>query len=554
MRRILFSFWLMIISSVVFAETHPSYQFFGLEGVLLSNAENAIAENEKTAKTKHINIVKVVNNSLQPYGYFRAHVSIVKNNQTVKVYVKKGEAIRFSKIDITIEGAGRDNPELNKFKNNFPIKVNDEFNAPKYQDAKTEFFRISNNQGYIHANFTKTEVLIDLPHYRASMILHLQTGERYYYGNTFFGKSPYADSFLQRFIPYHQDEPISNQRLMNLQQSMSESFYFQDVSITPKIEQAQNRHIPIFIETSTPKSQKYAAAIGYGTFTGPRLTASANFRRLTNTGQHADLQLRLSSIITGFTGKYYIPGSNPLEDKWFFGGNYQRFEPKGGKSTSKTIFVGFIKKWQNVTNNVSLNFLNEHYRTQTLPYTTSNSLYPSYNLAYRNVDNLILPTKGVALNLTVQGASSQFFSTTSFLQTDLRVRGVYSPFSFARIVAKGEFGYTVANDLYHLPLTMRFFAGGLDSIRGFADSSIGPGRYLQVASLEYQNRVIDNWWGAIFYDTGTATNHYGSPLNTGVGVGVIYQSFIGPIRLYGAQAISKQDKPYSFEFSIGPEF
>ncbi len=543
--------------SPVFAKTQTDFKIIGLNDELLGNVQNALTALKKP-NSSMLQITKQVRAALEPYGYFKAQIKVMtqpqQQNQLITIIVDKGEPLRITTIDVEVLGAGRDNMELMKFEHDFPIKVGDIFQAHAYTEVKTEFFRIANNQGYIRAYFESNNVVIDLQQYRATLILHLQTGERYYFGKTKFSRNPYDDQFLARFIPYQQTDAFSNQKLIHLQESMSESFYFKRVAITPDFEHIEDHHVPVAIEVEPPKAQRYAAAIGYGTYTGPRLTLTSNFRRLTDTGQHADIQLRLSSILTGATAKYYIPGRNPIEDKWFFGANLQRFYPRNGKSLSHTIFAGYSKKIGDFFSNLSLNFLQERYTTEQIPYMHRNLLYPNLNISYKKVDDVLRPSFGKAVNFTVSGASSSILSTTSYVQGDLQLRFVYSPASFSRIIGKGEFGYTVAQHLDSLPLSMRFFAGGLGSIRGFPDSNIGPGKYLQLASLEYQNKVINNWWGALFYDIGTATNHFGMPLNKGAGVGVIYQSFIGPVRLYVARAISKPSKPFSVDFSIGPEF
>jgi translocation and assembly module TamA len=128
-----------------------------------------------------------------------------------------------------------------------------------------------------------------------------------------------------------------------------------------------------------------------------------------------------------------------------------------------------------------------------------------------------------------------------------------SPTSLSRVIIRGDLGYTVVNDLARLPLTLRFLAGGLGSVRGYAFGSIGPGRYLETASAEYQHVIYGNFSGALFYDVGTATNHFNDVLLRGEGVGIVYNSIIGPIQVYVARAMSKPGKPLSIEFNIGPD-
>ena len=140
------------------------------------------------------------------------------------------------------------------------------------------------------------------------------------------------------------------------------------------------------------------------------------------------------------------------------------------------------------------------------------------------------------------------------MQSELKAKYILSPFRFARITLRGDVGYTMVSHLNQLPLTMRFFAGGLNSIRGYGESSIGPGKYLQVGSFEYQNHVVGHFSLAAFYDFGTASDHWNMNYKKSVGAGVVYQSLVGPIKLYVANAITNPKHPWGVEFSIGPEF
>ncbi len=83
--------------------------------------------------------------------------------------------------------------------------------------------------------------------------------------------------------------------------------------------------------------------------------------------------------------------------------------------------------------------------------------------------------------------------------------------------------------------------GGDRSIRGYKYKSIAP-KYangdlkgaskLITGSLEYQYNVTGKWWGAVFVDSGEAVSDIRrSDFKTGTGVGVRWESPVGPIKL-----------------------
>lgn len=499
--------------------------------------------------------------ALQPYGYFHAKIQsqLLKKeeNFTASFTVQPGKPINITQLDINISGPGKNNPQLKQFIQHFPLKIGQVFTTKNYEKAKEDFYQAANQRGYVKSFFSTNKIIIDVEKNRLAIIIHLETGEQFYFGNVHFSHQAdhYSDDFLQRFVAPLKDQPFSSEKLLQLQGDMSGSYYFQQLFVTPDFDQAnESRQIPVHMDVTAPKSKKYNVGLGYGTLTGPRLTAGASFRQLTNTGQHVDMQLKLSPVLSGLAAKYYIPGKNPINDQWLIGLNYQRFLPKNGSSTSSMLEAGYLTKTEHTQTHAALTFLLENYKVKNLAPEKTQLLYPNFNFNYSQSNDVILPTFGKSLNLTLRGASKSFLSSDSFLQAEIKAKYFFSPFDFSHVIFRTDLGYTLTKNLHALPLTMRFFAGGLNSIRGYADSSIGPGRYLYSGSVEYQNQIKNNWWGAIFYDAGTATDHFGTPLFKGAGVGVLYQSSIGPIKLYLAKTLQQPKKHYSVELSIGPEF
>ena len=82
--------------------------------------------------------------------------------------------------------------------------------------------------------------------------------------------------------------------------------------------------------------------------------------------------------------------------------------------------------------------------------------------------------------------------------------------------------------------------GGSQSVRGYSFGSIGipqadaivRGRYITVGSVEFRHRVVENWWAAVFYDTGGVADSFsGIDRVNGYGAGVRWRSPLGPINL-----------------------
>ncbi len=254
---------------------------------------------------------------------------------------------------------GKDNPDIQAFIKKFPIVKDQRLIID--EKAKETFFEVVNNQGYLKAKLDKKEILIDTKNHAANIFLEMNTGPIYYFGKISYSQSAYASSFLKRFNTIQEGQPFSSLKLLQFQQDLSSSRYFKNVSVTPQFNQTLQNNVPTKVDITLPKSQQYNIGAGYGTFTGPRLTLGMDMRRIGDAGQRLTAQLKISSVLSGLSAKYYIPGENPLTDQYTLGLNVQRFLPKNGESLSETLSAAYVKQQDLWQHTVSLNALNDLY-------------------------------------------------------------------------------------------------------------------------------------------------------------------------------------------------
>ena len=322
----------------------------------------------------------------------------------------------------------------------------------------------------------------------------------------------------------------------------------------PKTKHTVNNEVPINIELKPTFAKRYSVGAGYGTFTGPRINLAADYARIGARGQHLKFRLKLSRVLKRLSTEYFIPGHDPLTEKYVLGAHIEKFVPDNGESTLKGLSVSKIINLNDWHHTISLKYLDTRYRVENDPSETSRALYPDYTVSWVKSNDLINPSFATSISIGIRGATEHIISFTNFIQADIKAKQIFSPTKYSKVILRGSLGYTLVNDLSVFPLTLRYFTGGINSIRGYDYSSIGPGKYLETASIELQHKLVGNISGAVFYDIGTATDHFNDTLKKSVGVGLIYNSIVGPVRFYAAKPLADPGTSLGFEFSIGPEF
>ena len=130
-------------------------------------------------------------------------------------------------------------------------------------------------------------------------------------------------------------------------------------------------------------------------------------------------------------------------------------------------------------------------------------------------------------------------------------------------------GYAWVPRHQKLPIQEGFYAGGLNSVRGYLEDSLGPknngvptgGKVLLVNNLEFRYdlyRQLVN--GVLFFDAGNAWDSHNnvtlSSIRTSAGSGLRLVTPVGPIRLDYAWILGrKQEEPNGkFYISVGRVF
>ena len=552
-----------------------TFSIKGIEGDLLNNVERrmnifhkTISENptNEAIKQFHAQANEQIKLALQPFGFYKPEITSdlkqTADNWRATYTIYPGPPLSITQLDLRLIGPGEANLALINLLANFPLNQGDILNIQKYQSAKKTLFDQAQHQGFLDAIFSKQEVIVDLNSYTATVHLYLQTGQQYFFGEVHFAPSVIDDELLYRYIPFQPGQPYSTTHILSLQEALGSSGYFSSVKIEPQLEATEQQFVPITVFTEPAKSQVLSFGAGYGTDTGARLSASSHWRRLNAKGHSVLANAFISENTNVLRTKYIIPGNHPVTSQYELSANLfdlklPRSNSQGGRLTAAHVTTQ--EQWQRT---IAINALHERFfdadgRRRLEAKQATTLLYPS--ITWKNIvaDNRIFPNHGHSIEFTVLGGSSVSKNRFYFAQAQASSKVVRSYFDQnLRLLLRASGGVSFVDDIENLPPSLRLYAGGEQSVRGYTYNSLGSGRYKAVASAELQFRLNEDWYLATFFDIGNVSNDISSMFkntNRGIGAGIIRKTPLGSIRVGVAQGIDAKNKPIRFIFSMGAD-
>lgn len=507
-----------------------------------------------------------IKTALQVYGYFRASVISELHQQddawVATYHVVPGVPIRITRVDVSIEGVGQDNVALKKAVADFPVRSGQVLNQAKYDAARDDLFRTAIQQGFLDARFVKREVKVDLAKYVVTITLQLKSGQRYYFGTVRYNATGGMNAeFLSHYVKFKPGQPYNPAQLLQLQSALSDSGLFRSVEVSPQKSEAKDNHVPVVIAITPRERHQWRFGLGYATDTGPR--GSIHYNQLVGSnGDMFETRLLKSQITKSISVGYTIPLADPINDQLNVGVRYSDEIVDDRESVISRLSVSQTSLWRGWQRLVSLNYDREIYTISGEPEATGRALYPVLSLTRIEADNRINTRNGSRMYFEVRGGNKNLLSDTNYAQIRIGLKWIHSLNDASKVILRGDFGSTNVAYLDELPLSQRFFAGGDNSVRGYAYNSLGPkdafghvvgGKHLIVGSVQYNHHIAGNWSGAIFYDIGNAVNSMGDPLVAGTGFGFRWDSPVGPVRIDFAWALDKPTDRFRLHVVIGPD-
>ena len=565
--------FLLVFSSVTaFGADQLDVRIKPSNAALKANIEGYVGDlgerDERALERFSVGAVEQAQKAAQALGYYQAQIETeIKtsgNAPRLVLHVQPGEPIHLRNVTLRIDGPAS---QLKAFKlpKSDALKTGAVLNHGHYDDAKRLIQNQAARYGFFNGRFTTQRLSVDPRAGVADIELVYDSGPRFSLGKvSFSGDAPFDDDLLKRMVPFKENTPYDSELIAELNQAMQASGYFEGVRVDATPTSAQGQVIPVEVQLETRKPRTMGLGLGYSTDVGPRAKANWTRHWVNAQGHSYGAEMELSAPRQNVGLWYDVPLDPPLTDKLRFAGGYQYEEIADTDSLSKLLTVGpewhskLPSGWERV---ISLKWQREEYRLGN-DAGLSTLLMPGISYSYLRSDNRIDPRNGYRLQFDTQVAKEGLGSDANLVYGTALVKGLTTVWQNHRFLGRVQVGGSATNGYKSIPPSLRFFAGGDQSVRGYDYQSLSPensdgdkigGRYMVSASAEYQYSIAEKWRIATFVDQGNSFNNLELPsLKTGVGIGIRWVSPVGPLRLDLAHALD-DDGGIRLHFSMGPE-
>ena len=569
-RRILFC-GLLVLPLVSFADS-LKLEITGAEGALLENLRQGVslaAESCEAPAWRVRSLLKRADRELQraarALGHYRLQVaekSLQREGDCwqARIQVQPGEVVRIGRMELQISGDAERDPVFSRIVQRPSLQPGRPLNHGEYERLKQDLERLALERGYLEARFKTRELRVDPAAGTADIRLHFESGPRYRVSRLNLQQETYDPELLERYLTLREGDPYDSGKLNAMQKALSDSGYFERVSVRPDLAGATDGEIRVDVELEPRKATAYRFGIGVATDTGPRLSAAYERRRINRYGHRLSLSTQLSPADSSLKAEYLIPYNTPHTQQIGIEAAYRHQDTAAALSDSYILGLrelGTRGGWNEVR---ALEWISEESDIDG-QVVDATLLVPSITWSRTRADDRMRPQKGHRLNLNLRGAVSALLSDTSFFQASAGFKWI-NRLGSGRLLLRGEAGLTEVQAFEKLPASYRFFAGGDQSVRGYEYRSLAPrdsngrvegGRYLLSGSIEYEHPVTRDWSVAAFVDAGDAFDSLNTDLRHSLGFGVRWQSPVGPVRLDLAFPSDTREDDFRIHFSMGPD-
>ena len=493
----------------------------------------ALCNHDLSIKTKEKMAETATKKALKPFGYFTPTLRWTHTPDWT-VHIQPGPPLLIINSTLTITGPGK---QRLSHLNTLPLIPNNQrLDTHQYQQIKLSLLTKARAAGYLDARVNHSYLSLTPDKYIGYAHFVLETGPHSVFGKISWDTSPLSSDFLRKFIHFSPGSSFSTQALDTLQYNLSNYGYFSKIQVLPQPN--QHRSVPIHIKLTPAAPHQYLLGMGYDSDNGLQILTGVKWRYLNPQGHQLKFSTRLGNNDSRFTLNYLIPYPNPLHDKINLEATIQtQLKQPSGESHFVNLSAHFWHHRKHSRYHASLSHTREHSFPINEPSFVSHLLYPEFEWIYSK-QHIGTVSYSSRFNTLIRASNKHFISSLSFTQWKINGQYHLGTGKLWQLWLSGSLGQTYSTD--ELPLSLQFYAGGAQSLRGYAYRSIGPNKTLQLSSLSILRAIKPHWYASAFVDVGNVSSHFTRHLKKSAGLGLVWQFPVGSARLSIAHPIHDQ--------------
>lgn len=558
---------LLLISLSAFADT-MNLNIKGLPNSfyneLLPQLSFKFENNKSLAATKVKVLHGVTLNEIKRYlnskGYYSFEIAN-KLNRKDNVWdsnftIELGKPTVITKVDVNLIGAGSNSEKIKKLQK-IPsnLEVGNVVEHDAYEAYKEKIILTAFENGYIDAEFNLHEIRINKSSHSAEIFIELDTKDVYTIGNINFLNSKYNKKFLKKFDLFKEHEVYTAERLSYLQNTLNSTDLFSDIRVIP-IPDKILKKVNIEVSLKDKSSDIFSGGIGFSTnnYLKGNLSWQHNFKQIP--GNQFLAYIMQSNFKYSHRFAYSFLGSDPIHEKIQIVLEDTRDTQKNYNKTVNS-YITQIYQQQYIKRLITLRYINSLFKElKQDEKKRSKFLLPTIQYVWTNDRKGDFFSYGTQVDIALRAGIDLLLSSTNIVQSELNFKKISLLDDDLRFIFKTQLGGTFTDDFDRVPIDLRFFGGGDNTIRGYAFKSIGPtkfdktkdqyvvigGKYILTASGEMEKHLFSNLSVAGFVDAGSVTNDWNEDVFAGVGVGFRAAYPVGAFKFDVAKPLMSKDK------------
>jgi outer membrane protein insertion porin family len=300
---------------------------------------------------------------------------------------------------------------------------------------------------------------------------------------TIAGNQNTRDKVIRRELKLHEDELFNKSKLERDRQRVFNLGFFEDVEFTV-LDGSEENTVDLNIDVSERSLGSFNFGGGWGSIDSFFVTGGITYPNVFGLAHSINFSTSLSSTSQTFSLKYTIPRF--LDSPYLVGIDTYKTAREYTSYDLDTIGGG-LRLGRKITDRVFGTIKYEYKESDITDVEDDASTIiqeaegesitssASLLLKYSNINNVLLPTKGLQTKLTGKVAGGILQGENDFYKLILN-NNIYLPvYRDVAFRIKSEFAHAKEYDASEdLPIFERFFGGGAETIRGYEERSIGP--------------------------------------------------------------------------------